>query len=64
MEAMVRRVVVLAVALGLTWMVFFGANYFGVVWTHYFAGEPDNKTGEVSVNVLPAKPQCPPGKVC
>jgi|KBSMisStandDraft_5_1062788.scaffolds.fasta_scaffold31015_6 hypothetical protein len=66
MEAMFRRIVVLAVALGLTWMVFYGANYFGAVWTHYFSGEPDPKNaGEVSVKIVPAgKPPCPRGQPC
>jgi len=54
------------VALGLTWMVFYGANYFGAVWTHYFSGEPDPKNaGEVSVKIVPAgKPPCPRGQPC
>jgi len=39
--------------LGLTWMIFFGAGYFGAVWTHYFADEPQSKsTGEVSVKIV------------
>jgi len=51
---MFRRVVVLAVALGLTLMVFFGAGYFGSVWTHYFSGEPEQKntTGEIAVKII------------
>jgi hypothetical protein len=55
MDAMIRRVVVLAVALGLTLLLFLGAGYFGAVWTHYFAGEPQQKSSsEVSVKILPA----------
>lgn len=57
MNTIIRHAVVLAVALILTWMLFFGANYFGVVWTHYFAGEPPRSTrsnpGEVSVKIVP-----------
>jgi hypothetical protein len=35
-------------------MIFFGANYFGAVWTHYFSGEtPPARNGEISVKVLP-----------
>jgi uncharacterized iron-regulated membrane protein len=50
---MFRHLVVLAVALGLTWMIFFGAGYFGAVWTHYFSGEPAPKnTGEVSATII------------
>jgi hypothetical protein len=51
-----RHIVGLAIALTLTWMLFFGANYFGVVWTHYFADEPTPPahTGEVSVQIVKA----------
>ena len=43
----------LAVALILTWMIFFGAGYFGAVWTHYFADEPEQKiSNEVSVKII------------
>ena len=50
-----RHVIGLAIALLLTWMVFFSAGYFGAVWTHYFADEPPQQqtSGEVSVKVLP-----------
>jgi hypothetical protein len=49
-----RHVIGLAIALVLTWMIFFGAGYFGAVWTHYFADEPEPKnTGEVSVKIVP-----------
>jgi hypothetical protein len=36
-------------------MIFFGAGYFGAVWTHYFADEPPQQQvpGEVSVKILP-----------
>ena len=49
-----RHVIGLAIALILTWMVFFGAGYFGAVWTHYFADEPSQQQtpGEVSVKVI------------
>ncbi len=48
------RIIGLVIGLGLTWMIFSGAGYFGAVWTHYFAGEPEQKnTGEVSVKILP-----------
>jgi hypothetical protein len=64
MDAMFRRVVVLAVALGLTLLVFLGAGYYGAVWTHYFSGAPDQKNpGEVSVQIVPAK-KCPAGNPC
>jgi|GraSoiStandDraft_5_1057265.scaffolds.fasta_scaffold253886_3 hypothetical protein len=56
------RVIGLAVALFFTWMVFFGAGYFGAVWTHYFADEPAHparNTGEVSVKII--KEQMPYG---
>jgi uncharacterized protein involved in cysteine biosynthesis len=53
----VRHVIGLAIALALTWMIFFGAGYFGAVWTHYFADKPEQKnTGEVSVKILPPQP--------
>jgi hypothetical protein len=47
-------------------MIFFGAGYFGAVWTHYFADEPAPKnTGEVSVKIIPpSKPVCPKGQHC
>jgi hypothetical protein len=46
-------------------MIFFGAGYFGGVWTHYFSGEaPPSNTSEVSVKVLPAQKSCPEGKQC
>jgi len=65
MDRLIRQAVVLAVALGLTLMIFFGAGYFGAVWTHYFSGEPEQKSaGEVSVNIVPAKKPCPQGKPC
>jgi hypothetical protein len=49
-----KHVIGLAIALALTWMIFFGAGYFGAVWTHYFSDEPEQKsTGEVSIKVLP-----------
>jgi hypothetical protein len=48
-----KHVIGLAIALVLTWMIFFGAGYFGAVWTHYFADEPEKKaTGEVSVTIV------------
>jgi hypothetical protein len=47
------RIIGLVVGLGLTWMIFFGAGYFGAVWTHYFADEPSSKNvGEVSVTIV------------
>jgi hypothetical protein len=50
---MLPRIIGLAVGLFITWMVFFGPNYFGMVWTHYFADEPAPKTtGEVSVKII------------
>lgn len=61
----VPRIIGVAVGLLLTWMIFFGAGYFGAVWTHYFSGEtspPHNS--EVSVKVLPAQKSCPQGKPC
>jgi hypothetical protein len=66
METLLRRIVVLAIALGLTLMIFLGAGYWGAVWTHYFSGEPEPKnTGEVSVKIIPAgKPACPKGQHC
>ena len=54
------RIIGLVVGLGLTWMIFFGAGYFGAVWTHYFADEPPKATGEVSVNIVPAQKPPPP----
>ena len=63
----VRHIIGLAIALFFTWMVFFGANFFGVVWTHYFADEPTQQqtSGEVSATIVPAdKPPCPKGKPC
>jgi hypothetical protein len=69
---MLPRVIGLAVGLFITWMVFFGAGYFGAVWTHYFADEPPKSAGEVSVKVIES-PQpyvglfCPgyhPGRKC
>jgi hypothetical protein len=61
-----RHVIGFAIALVLTWMLFFGANYFGAVWTHYFSGGPAPKNaGEVSVQIVPAaKPPCPKGQRC
>jgi hypothetical protein len=61
-----RHVIGLAIALLFTWMLFFGANYFRVVWTHYFADEPPKNTGEVSATIVPAQkpPPCPQGKPC
>lgn len=61
-----RRVVVLGVALGLTLMVFFGAGYFGAVWSHYFSGDSEQKSAsEVSVKLLPGKgTACPAGRRC
>jgi hypothetical protein len=50
---MLPRIFGLAVGVFVTWMVFFGAGYFGGVWKHYFADEPQKNTGEVSVKVLP-----------
>ena len=47
-----RHIIGLAIALVLTWMLFFGANYFRVVWTHYFSDEPPKNTGEVSVKII------------
>lgn len=61
---MLRRLVVLAVALGLTLIIFLAAGYFGAVWTHYFASEPPKNSGEVSVKIVPAQKECPPGKRC
>ena len=63
---MLPRIVGLAVGLFITWMVFFGAGYFGAVWTHYFADEPPKSTGEVSATIVPAQkpPPCPQGKPC
>jgi len=62
---MFRRLVVFAVALGVTLMIFFGAGYFGAVWSHYFSSEPPKDTGVVTVNIIPAgKPSCPQGKPC
>jgi hypothetical protein len=63
---MVPRIIGLAVGLFITWMVFFGAGYFGAVWTHYFADEPPKNTSEVSATIVPAqKPSpCPQGKPC
>jgi hypothetical protein len=61
------RLIGLAVGLFVTWMVFFGAGYFGAVWTHYFADEPAQQqtSGEVSVKIIPGqKPPCPKGKPC
>ena len=62
----VPRIVGIAVGLLLTWMIFFGAGYFGAVWTHYFSGESEPKsTSEVSVKIVPAgKPPCPRGQRC
>jgi len=46
-------------------MIFFGAGYFGAVWTHYFSGDsPPAHGAEVSVKVLPAQKSCPQGKPC
>jgi hypothetical protein len=61
-----KHVIGLGIALILTWMIFFGAGYFGAVWTHYFADEPAPKnTGEVSVKIIPpSKPACPKGQHC
>jgi len=58
---MVRRVVVLAVALGLTLMVFLGAGYWGAVWTHYFSDEttPPKNMGEVSVKIIQDRTEGP-----
>jgi hypothetical protein len=57
-----RHIVGLAIALTLTWMLFFGANYFGAVWTHYFADEPPPPAhaGEVSVKIIRDPVQGPP----
>ena len=62
----VPRIVGLAVGLLLTWMIFFGAGYFGAVWAHYFSGEapPRAPASEVSVKVLPPEKSCPHGKPC
>jgi hypothetical protein len=62
----VPRIIGIAVGLLLTWMIFFGAGYFGGVWTHYFSGEPEPKNAaEVSVKIVPpAKPPCPKGQRC
>jgi len=49
----VPRIIGIAVGLLLTWMIFFGAGYFGAVWTHYFSGEtPPAPASEVSVKVV------------
>ena len=71
MDTIIRHAVVLAVALILTWMLFFGANYFGAVWTHYFAGEPPRSAsnpGEVSVKIINTPPHagqsCEKGHSC
>ncbi len=56
----VRHLVVLTVAVGLTLMIFFGAGYFGAVWTHYFTGAPEQNTGEVTVKIVPAKSEPSP----
>jgi hypothetical protein len=62
---MFPRLVGLAVALGVTLMIFFGAGYFGAVWSHYFSSEPPKNTGVVTVNIISGgKPPCPPGKRC
>jgi hypothetical protein len=64
---LLRHIVGLGIALVLTWMLFFGAGYFGAVWTHYFADEPPQQQtpGEVSVKIIPpAKPPCPKGQHC
>jgi hypothetical protein len=53
---MLPRIFGLVVGLFVTWMVFFGAGYFGGVWKHYFADEPPKSTGEVSVNIIRAPP--------
>lgn len=57
-----RHVVGLAIALFFTWMVFFGAGYFGAVWTHYFADEPapQQTPGEVSVKIINTTPYVGP----
>ena len=49
-----RHLIGLAIAIFFTWMVFFGAGYFGAVWTHYFADEPPQQqtSGEVSVKII------------
>ena len=63
MDTIFRHAAVLAVALLLTWMVFFGAGYFGAVWTHYFSREPPhgtNNPGEVSVKIINATPHVGP----
>ena len=63
---MLPRIIGLAVGLFITWMVFFGAGYFGAVWTHYFSDEPPKNTGEVSATIVPAQnpTSCPQGKPC
>jgi hypothetical protein len=66
---MLPRIIGLAIALVLTWMVFFGAGYFGAVWTHYFSGEsPQKNTGEVSATIIkgptPNVGQCVQGHPC
>jgi hypothetical protein len=57
---MLPRLIGLAAGLFITWMVFFGAGYFGAVWTHYFADEPPKNTGEVSATIVPAQKPPPP----
>lgn len=55
-----RHIIGLAIALVFTWMLFFGANYFRVVWTHYFSDEPPKSTGEVSAKIIDLKPDIGP----
>jgi hypothetical protein len=65
---MLPRIVGLAVAVVVTWMVFFGAGYFGGVWRHYFADEPPKNTGDVSAIIIkgpaPNAGQCAKGHPC
>lgn len=65
MDTIFRHAVVLVAALALTWIIFFGASYFGAVWTHYFAGAPSgstSNTGEVSVKIINTTPYA--GRSC
>ena len=71
MDTIFRHAAVLALALLLTWMLFFGAGYFGAVWTHYFSGEPPrsmSNPGEVSVKIINTTPHvgpsCGKGHTC
>jgi len=48
-----RHIIGLGIALTFTLIIFLGASFFGGVWTHYFAGEPEKHSiGEVSVKII------------